>query len=271
MVWLGSPSGHFTVKDGWEALRQRRNLSLVDRFVWNRILPLKISVLVWKVLRNLVLVEVNLQRRGITMASQCSCCSLQEESSKHFFLGGPVVEQVWDFFHGRFSILGTNSQSVSARNKARFEGARLDPQGMIWAVGSMVEQLGRAKVFSIAHFKGDSEDPWARLATWKPQVTRRLVTSWLPPPKGVVKLNTDASVTRGKGLLFCNRVWVQQLLVEVDSAGLVQLLDSGALAKWLLCNSLRQIRALLQSFNATARHIFREANAAVDKLAMMDL
>ena len=74
----------------------------------------------------------------------------------------------------------------------------MDPQGIIWAVGSMVEQLGRAKVFSIAHFKGDSEDPWARLATWKPQVTRRLVTSWLPPPKGVVKLNTDASVTRGK-------------------------------------------------------------------------
>lgn len=172
----------------------------------------------------------------------------------------------------------------------------------------MVERLGRSNIFSIAHFKGDSEDPWDRLATWRPQVTRHLVTSWLPPPEGVVKLNTDVSVTKRKvsgggllqdhegrlifafykefgevdvltaegrallqGLLFCNRVRVQRLLVEVDSTGLVQLLDSGSLAKWLLCNSLRQIRALLQSFSATTRHIFREANAAADKLATMDL
>ena len=58
--------------------------------------------------------------------------------------------------------------------------------------------------------------------------------------------------------------------MEVDLAGLAHLLDSGALAKWPLCNTLRQIRAMLQSFNTTARHIFREANAAADKLATME-
>ena len=76
----------------------------------------------------------------------------------------------------------------------------MDPQVIIWAVGSLVEELGRAKVFSLAHFKGDSNDPWALLATSRPQVTRRLVTSWLPPPEGAVKLNMDASVTRGEGI-----------------------------------------------------------------------
>ncbi|XP_071907829.1 uncharacterized protein [Coffea arabica] len=133
-----------------------------------------------------------------------------------------------------------------------------------------------------------------------------MVTLWLPSPEGAVKLNTDASMTREKisgggllldhegklifafykefgdvnvlttkslallhGLLFCDRGWVQRLLVEVDSAGLVQLLDSGALAKWPLCNSLWRIRGLLQSFNATAKHIFREANTAAYKLATM--
>nr|XP_027124110.1 uncharacterized protein LOC113740785 [Coffea arabica] len=227
-----------------------------------------------------------------------------EESVIHLFLGGPVAERVWAFFRGRFGILRPNSQP---KIRPVLRGLRWDPQGIISAVGSAVEQLGRAKVLSMAHFKGDSGDPWAHLATWRSQVMRHLVISWLPSPEGVVKLNTDASVTRGRvsgggllrdhegrlifafykefgevdvltaessallqGLLFCTGVRIQQLLVEVDSAGLVHLLDSGALAKWPLCRLIRQIRALLQSFNTTAKHIFREANSAADKLATMD-
>nr|XP_027093665.1 uncharacterized protein LOC113714069 [Coffea arabica] len=242
-----------------------------------------------------------------------------------------MAAQVWSFFRRRFGILHLNSQSISveclswfpstssvsanhiravipclilwslwqARNKSRFEGARLEPQGVIWAVGSVVERLGRAKMFSSAHFKG--------VATWRPRATRRLVISWKLPPHGAVKLNTDASVTRGKvsgggllrdhesrlifafykefgevdvqtaeslellqGSLYCKRVRVQLLLVEVDLAGLVRLLESGGLAKWPLCNALRQIRSMLRSFNTTATHIFRKANAASDKLATMD-
>ena len=42
-----------------------------------------------------------------------------------------------------------------------------------------------------------------------------------------------------QGLLFYKRVRVQLLLVEVDSAGLVHLMDSGGLEKWSLCNSLQ--------------------------------
>ena len=113
MVWLGSTSGLFAVKDGWEALRLRRNISLVDRFLWNSLLPLKFSFLVWRVLHNLVLVEVNLQRRGVMMASQCSCYSLQEESLNHLFLRGPVVEFVWHSFRRQFGVLHTRSRSIS--------------------------------------------------------------------------------------------------------------------------------------------------------------
>ena len=87
---------------------------------------------------------------------------------------------------------------------------------------------------------------------------------------GDVDVLTPESLALLQGLLFCKRVRVQRLLVEVDSTGLAHLLGSGALAKWPLCNTLRQIRAMLQSFNTTARYIFREANATVDKLAIME-
>ena len=78
---------------------------------------------------------------------------------------------------------------------------------------------------------------------------------------GEVDVLTAESLALLHGLLFCNSGRVQRLLVEMDLAGLVQY--------WLLCNSLRQIRGLLRSFNAIAKHIFREANTTADKLATM--
>ena len=82
----------------------------------------------------------------------------------------------------------------------------MEPQGLICAVGSEVEQLGRANLWSLAHFKGDSNDPWVLFAAWRPQATRRLLISWKPPPQDVIKLNTDASVSgrrvSGGGLLW---------------------------------------------------------------------
>ncbi|XP_027127811.1 uncharacterized protein [Coffea arabica] len=139
------------------------------------------------------------------------------------------------------------------------------------------------------------------------EVTRRLVISWKRPLQGAVKLNTDASVSKGKasggGLLrdhegklifaFYKEIWevdvlmakslallhglqlykrtrVQNLLVEVDSAGLVQLLETRSLTKGPLCSSLRRIQELLRSLHSTVTHIFWEANSAADKLAMME-
>ena len=44
MVWLESTTRTFMFKSAWEALRQRRNRSTVDRLIYNDIVPLKISL-----------------------------------------------------------------------------------------------------------------------------------------------------------------------------------------------------------------------------------
>ncbi|XP_027157156.1 uncharacterized protein LOC113758547 [Coffea eugenioides] len=179
MVWGDSSSGSFSLKTAWAAVRRRRNMSIVDQRLWNATIPLKISFFVWKVLRGIVPVDLVLQNRGINLASCCSCCSAQGESLLHLFLDGPVAAQ--------------------GRNKARFEGLPFDARGVIDMVESFAVQLGRAKVFKVAHFRGDSDDPWRALATSCCTHVHYLAVAWHRPPFQVVKLNTDASVCHGRG------------------------------------------------------------------------
>ena len=98
MVWVGSASRDFSIKSAWEIIRQKRNTSLIDGFLWNNLLPLKLSFFAWKVLRNLVPLDVTLKRREVSMASRCSCCLSQEESLAHLFMTGPIAMEVWSSF-----------------------------------------------------------------------------------------------------------------------------------------------------------------------------
>nr|XP_027075967.1 uncharacterized protein LOC113699817 [Coffea arabica] len=83
MVWASSPSGEFSTASAWDLIHQRRTPSLMDDLLWSNVVPLKMSFFAWKVLRNLVPVDINLKRRGIPLASRCSCCLSHEETVGH--------------------------------------------------------------------------------------------------------------------------------------------------------------------------------------------
>lgn len=131
---------------------------------------------------------------------------------------------------------------------------------------------------------------------------------WCLGPFPECKLNTDASVRQGRaagggllrdhegklvfafykefgeadvlmaetlslyhGLRLCQERGVRSPQVEVDSAVLVGLISSDALARWPLCNLLCRLRYLIRSLGASISHIFREANSTADRLAGLQL
>ncbi|XP_071923092.1 uncharacterized protein [Coffea arabica] len=148
------------------------------------------SFFVWKVLRNLVPVDINLKRRGISLASRYSCCLSHVETVGHLFATGPVAMAVWGFFQRRFGILKAQPSSLSARvllwfssaspssrghirtvvpvlilwflwqsrNSARFDGACFGAGGVVAMIDDFEEQLGVAKKLLRCHFRGDYED-----------------------------------------------------------------------------------------------------------------
>ncbi|XP_027098924.2 uncharacterized protein [Coffea arabica] len=191
-----------------------------------------------------------------------------------------------------------------ARNQERFQGVRWEVNKIIREVDYFWEQLGKANKLRRSHFTGDVD---CELVQWVKAPSRRrapCAIAWIKPPPGVLKLNSDASVVQGLatgggllrdcqgklifafykefrdqdvlgaecmallfGLQLCSQKGLRPSLVEVDSKALVQLVVSGAIAKWPLCNSLRKVRGLLKDFTASISHIYREANVPADRLA----
>ena len=102
----------YPIKVAWNSIRQHRDLSQVDRLVWNGLVLLKISFSAWRLVRNLIPLEVTLKKFGIPIVSRCLCCRLQEESWRHLFITGPIALQVWTHFRKRFGIIESTFSSV---------------------------------------------------------------------------------------------------------------------------------------------------------------
>ncbi|XP_071909704.1 uncharacterized protein [Coffea arabica] len=191
-----------------------------------------------------------------------------------------------------------------ARNHERYHGVRWGSNKIIHEVEVFLEQLGRANRLHRSHFTGDADCELLRIIQAPPRRRTLRAIAWVKPPPGVLKFNSDASVNQGRasgggllrdsqgkvifafykefgeqdvlsaeslalffGLHLCSQRGLRPALVEVDSKALVQLVVSGAIAKWPLCNTLRKIRGLLEGFSASVSHIFREANSSADRLA----
>nr|XP_027082338.1 uncharacterized protein LOC113704655 [Coffea arabica] len=195
-----------------------------------------------------------------------------------------------------------------ARNQERFQGGRWEVNRIIREVDSFMEQLGRANKLCRSQFSGDADCELLRWVRGSPRRRSPCAIAWERPPFGEFKFNSDASVLQGRatgggllrdyqgklvftfykefgdqgvleaecmallcGLQLCLQRGVYPSLVEVDSKALVQLVVSGAIAKWPLCNSLRKVRGLLEVFSAAISHVYREANVPADRLAAVGL
>nr|XP_027077027.1 uncharacterized protein LOC113700779 [Coffea arabica] len=157
-------------------------------------------------------------------------------------------------------------------------------------------------------FRGDRDCIWARGIQGTGAVKQPLLVTWDRPPAPYLKLNTDASVgiygafgggvvrsSEGTvifafykefgevgvvhaealalmtGLTLCRDRQMTDIRVESDSGTLVQMVNSGALARWPVCNVLRNIRGLVTELGASLCHIYRQANMVADSLASLQL
>nr|XP_027077000.1 uncharacterized protein LOC113700749 [Coffea arabica] len=339
MIWAASPSGSFTVSSAWDVLRSTHNRSVVDSLVWSSVVPLKVSFLAWRLLRGWLPLDDLLQGRGLRLASKCYCCGLAPETGDHLFVSGPLASRVWRHFSCRFGLVVQGSGVASrlscwllshrfvsqnhirvilpllilwfiwkGRNKARFEGVSMSSDQVIDQVCAFVEQLGRGGLLKFEFFKGDTDCDWVKLGKVKGKLVQLRAFPWAKPTGQAVKLNTDASVVRGRssggrvvrsaegnlvfafykefgekdvlssealalleGLRYCQDSNLTGVIAEVDSSTLVHLVSSKMTSCWPLCNTIRHIRSLVAKLGVSLVHTFREANAVADALASSDL
>ncbi|GAV67199.1 zf-RVT domain-containing protein [Cephalotus follicularis] len=69
------------------------------KYIWNAFIPTRIAFFIWKAVFNGISVDKNIQQRGISLASKCTCCSNPNiESLEHLLFQGEVGTNTWGYF-----------------------------------------------------------------------------------------------------------------------------------------------------------------------------
>lgn len=98
LIWVASPRGHYTPKDGYIFLMKKHELLVAEwwwRPLWNLKAPPKYRLFMWCLLSNKVPTNNNLNNRSIHGPSRCSLYKEHVEDIDHLFLLCPSTKQVW--------------------------------------------------------------------------------------------------------------------------------------------------------------------------------
>lgn len=98
--WTANANGKFSLSSTWNVVRQIHLILSLTRSIWHKSLPRHISVFMWRLFLFRLPIVDGLQKEGIQLASNCSCCAMGNvETFDHVFLHNPVASSVWAKFH----------------------------------------------------------------------------------------------------------------------------------------------------------------------------
>ena len=97
--WLLDPVNGYSVKVFYCYITTTCHISDRSRVdhVWHKHIPLKVSVLVWRLLRNRLPTKANLVHRGVLLSTDAACVGGCDhiESTTHLFLHCNVFGSLW--------------------------------------------------------------------------------------------------------------------------------------------------------------------------------
>lgn len=170
--WTETSSGQFTTKSAWNTIRETRPTQPIYRFIWSKYIIPTMSSFIWRLVHNWIPVDEICQKKGISLASKCLCCS-QVETLTHVFLFDQVAWEAWAFYARPFRnglptdgaihewILAWNASSPftssphirnilpliilwalwGARNEAKFDNAKLTTKNVLSRVKAYLRRL----------------------------------------------------------------------------------------------------------------------------------
>ncbi|XP_031132021.1 uncharacterized protein LOC116033418 [Ipomoea triloba] len=309
LIWTPSSNGEHSIASAYNFFRPKASRTLSTQCFWNRNIPLKISIFMWRLFRRALPFPEALLRFGLNLVTVCPFCWNSNISMEHCFLSCEVAKAVWHHFGSIFGI--ALSQVTSFRSICHtwwihsnggsavhiFNG--ILPSFILWELWT---------AYNSAIFDGVKVT--SLIATFAPK--KRSIISWikwLRPPTGRLKLNTDAAFSslRSAGgaclrdssgtliaalafpiaassaleaetfaldfsLRWCDLTAKRPQYIEVDSKFLASLISSPASQiPWRIRDAIARIKEYLAFNNSTISHVYREANSTADALASFGL
>ncbi|KAL0362313.1 UNVERIFIED_CONTAM: putative ribonuclease H protein [Sesamum calycinum] len=194
IVWTGSSAGDFSTKSAWEAIRQaspRRQL-LAD--VWHRSLQPTISVFLWRLFQDRILVDARMRQKGFSFPSKCQYCET-EETISHLFIESTAVQGVWQHFAALFGLCLCYGALLA------YHGVPFSTDGIILEVQRHLCTLYVARTLTSTQWKGDLYRVGVLGFIFHQTVPRApSIMRWRAPSPSWFKLNTDGSSFGNPGL-----------------------------------------------------------------------
>jgi hypothetical protein len=97
-VWKHSNTGCLTLKDAFchkSSIGQNMHWAGI---IWSIDIPPSKSLMAWRLMHDKLPTDDKMMERGSNMASMCSNCNSQPESSAHLFLQCSFASKVWNWF-----------------------------------------------------------------------------------------------------------------------------------------------------------------------------
>ncbi|KAK2408980.1 hypothetical protein QL285_044442 [Trifolium repens] len=139
-MWIWSKNS-YSVKEAYKLLLAEYETedSRDQLIAWNELVPLKVSVLVWKLLQNKIPTKDNLVKRGILSESQTSCSfgRGKEETVSHVFFECTTVTEVCQEIL-RWLKINSTLHNTTLENYYQFSGliangrVRIERFSVIW-------------------------------------------------------------------------------------------------------------------------------------------
>ena len=97
IFWSLSRSNMFTVMSCYEILNDEGLRSPFTTIIWKCVSPLNVKIFTWLAIKDKILTQGNLLKKGWQGSSHCDICGFNEESTMHIFLNCTISWLIWNF------------------------------------------------------------------------------------------------------------------------------------------------------------------------------
>ena len=115
-IWQPDIVGGYMVRGAYQLLTAQatHNVAVIEDLIWHKQVPLKVSILAWRLMRNRLPTKDNLLHRGIIQdeASRCVAGGGNVESAKHLFLHCDTFGSLWQHVRLWLGVVGVEPHSI---------------------------------------------------------------------------------------------------------------------------------------------------------------